>query len=307
MYHRILPCEKIGRDIQAGMYVNQVTFKQHLKFLTKYFSIVPIAELPYIFKGRSISSATKPHCVLTFDDGWYDFYEYAYPVLKAENIPATVFVPTDFIGTKDYFWTDRFAALLNKREQLKSSTVRQEPSLNELINEVENLGGSLESRLEKAIAILKNYPINEIENILSELSLRWNISLDQANRAFLTWEEIREMVHSDLVSFGSHTVSHKILTTLTDDEINRELVESKQRLINEQAVDPSFIPFCYPNGNYNKRIAKLVKDVGYSLAVTTKNGWNTVESNPFELKRIPIHQDMTATDAMFGCRIAGIF
>ena len=54
-----------------------------------------------------------------------------------------------------------------------------------------------------------------------------------------------------LVSSGSHTVAHKILTTLTDDEIRNELIESRKKLIAEQVVDPSFIPFCYPNGNYN--------------------------------------------------------
>jgi len=83
-------------------------------------------------------------------------------------------------------------------------------------------------------------------------------------------------------------------------------MRSRERLIAEQAVNSSFIPFCYPNGNYNQKIAKMVKDAGYSLAVTTKKGWNTAVSDPFELKRVSIHQDMTATEAMLGCRITGI-
>ena len=308
MYHRILPWEKTGIGIQAGMYVDQVTFEQHLKFLTRYFSIIPISELPNIIKGASRSIDTKPPCVLTFDDGWFDFYAYAYPILKLVNVPATVFLPTDFIGTKDCFWTDRFAALLIKREKLKRSALRQGPSLNRLVNEIDNLRGSMELRLEKAIEMLKNYPINEIENLLSELSVRWNIDLvGQGSRAFLTWEEIREMAHSGLISFGSHTARHLILTNLTDNEIQDELARSRVKLLSEDVVDESFIPFCYPNGNYNQKIAKMVKEAGYSLAVTTKNGWNTVASNPFELKRIPIHQDMTSSDAMLGCRIAGIF
>jgi peptidoglycan/xylan/chitin deacetylase (PgdA/CDA1 family) len=175
------------------------------------------------------------------------------------------------------------------------------------LHQLANFKGPFESLLEEAISTLKAYRNSEIEKIISDLAARWSVNNKLPDRAFMKWDEIREMKRSGLVSFGSHTVGHKILTTLTDDEINIELIESKKRLINEQAVDPSFIPFCYPNGNYNERIAKLVKDAGYSLAVTTKSGWNTFESNPFELKRIPVHQDMTATDAMFGCRIAGIF
>ena len=115
------------------------------------------------------------------------------------------------------------------------------------------------------------------------------------------------MAQSGLVTFGSHTVAHKILTTLADQEIRVELIESRKRLIAEQVVDPSFIPFCYPNGNHNDKIACMVKDTLYSLAVTTKKGWNNLESDPFTLRRIAIHQDMASTDAMFGCRIAGIF
>jgi hypothetical protein len=51
---------------------------------------------------------------------------------------------------------------------------------------------------------------------------------------------------------------------------------------------------------------KKVQEVGYNIAVTTKNGWNTNKTGRFELKRIGIHQDMTSNKAMFACRIAGL-
>ena len=50
-----------------------------------------------------------------------------------------------------------------------------------------------------------------------------------------------------------------------------------------------------------------VKEAGYDMAVTTNKGWNSSNSDPFTLKRIGIHNDMTSTEAMFACRIAGIF
>lgn len=94
---------------------------------------------------------------------------------------------------------------------------------------------------------------------------------------------------------------------MTEPEIRDELANSRKRLISEKAVDPVFIPFSYPNGNYTDRIAKMVRDAGYDLAVTTENGWNHNRSDLFALKRISIHQDMTSTEAMLGCRILGIF
>jgi peptidoglycan/xylan/chitin deacetylase (PgdA/CDA1 family) len=307
MYHRVIPRVEVRDYIQAGMYVVLETFEDHLKFFKKYFSVVPVRQLTCGSLSAKYMPKGKLPCVVTFDDGWYDFYKYAYPLLKAYQIPATVFLPTDFIGTNKWFWTDRLAYVLSQKWHSGGLITPQQLLLNSPLHQLANFKGPFESLLEEAISTLKAYRNSEIEKIISDLAARWSVNNKLPDRAFMKWDEIREMKRSGLVSFGSHTVGHKILTTLTDDEINIELIESKKRLINEQAVDPSFIPFCYPNGNYNERIAKLVKDAGYSLAVTTKSGWNTFESNPFELKRIPVHQDMTATDAMFGCRIAGIF
>ena len=90
-------------------------------------------------------------------------------------------------------------------------------------------------------------------------------------------------------------------------EIIDELIKSRDNRIAEYIVDTLFIPFCYPYGNYNENIARMVKEAGYSLAVTTKKGWNDARSDFFTLRRIGIHQDMASTKAMFGCRIAGIF
>ena len=166
--------------------------------------------------------------------------------------------------------------------------------------------GPLGSRMEGAVELLKACPNDEIEKAITELSVIWAMSPNPSGRAFVSWKEAKEMARSGLITFGSHTASHSILSMLEDSEIRHELVESRRRLIAEQVVDPAFIPFCYPNGNYNNRIVSMVRNTGYNLAVTTKNGWNNSESYPFTLRRVGMHQDMTSTEAMFACRIAGI-
>jgi len=328
MYHRVLP-EGERDGVQAGMYVKPESFEAHLIYLKKHFKIISLSELftylpsPPFRKGEKNQ---KPWCILTFDDGWYDFYEYAFPILKKFEAPATVFLSTDFIGTNKWFWTDRLINLLlhkqkagsmeqgikdkglgKERKKQGEEDKEQLRSSKGVVNQIENLKGPYESRMEKAIQILKPYRDEEIEEILSELSSRWSLIPDPQERPFLSWEEVREMAQSGLITFGSHTASHRILTTLGDDEIRDELMQSKDRLISEKVIDPSFIPFCYPNGNYNEKIVKMVKEAGYSLAVTTDNGWNTFGSDPFTLKRIGIHQDMASSEAMFGCRIIKLF
>jgi peptidoglycan/xylan/chitin deacetylase (PgdA/CDA1 family) len=289
------------------MYVEPDTLATHLRFLQQHFEIIPISALSYDPERNFSGSNGKSLCALTFDDGWYDFYEYVYPILKHYQIPATVFLPTNFIGTSKWFWTDRLTHLFVQKESQGNSEVSGPSSKNSLENLLQNLKGPKEIRLEKAIEELKVFREERIESVLSELSIRWKINPVPPSRSFLNWGEVREMAQSGLVSFGSHTRSHRILTTLEDKEILDELIRSKDRLIAEKAVDPSFIPFSYPNGNYNEKILKMVKEAGYNLAVTAENGWNDSNSNLFKLKRIGIHQDMAFSKSMFGCRISKIF
>lgn len=306
MYHRVIPRETAREGVQAGLYVESNTFERQLLWLKRFFSIVATSEIPFFLKRKSDAPNSKPVCILTFDDGWCDFHSNVFPILKANNVPATIFLTTDFIGTKNWFWTDRLAFLLHQR-----CTSKQSKELNNTVNDtlvyiLQNLEGSDESRLEKAIELLKGYPERDIERVIEELSSMWGLLSTPPGRAFLSWDEIRTMAQSDLITFGSHTASHRILTNLELAEVAYELVSSKEKLIAEKVVDPEFIPFCYPNGNFNDRIVKIAEKVGYNLAVTTNNGWNQGGSNPFTLRRVPIHQDMTYTEAMLGCRIVGL-
>jgi peptidoglycan/xylan/chitin deacetylase (PgdA/CDA1 family) len=307
MYHRVIPRKEAAKGIQAGMYVEPTTFRCHLQFLRKYLRIVAISEISSLSKGSFENLNAKPCCVLTFDDGWYDFYEYAFPILQDYQIPATVFLPTDFIGTRDWFWTDRLASLLSEMENFGKSTRRSRSSSSSLMNQLLELKGSYEIRLEKAINLLKTHRNNQIEEMLSELAQNGDLHPYPLGRAFLSWEEIKEMAQSGIVTFGSHTASHRILTTLQDNEIKDEMTKSREKLIAKKAVDSSFIPFSYPNGDYDEKIAKMAKEVGYSLGVTTHKGWNHYGSDAFNLRRIAIHQDIASTEAMLGCRIIDIF
>ena len=307
MYHRVVYSSETENHVEPGMYVEPETFQGQIGFLKNLFEIISFRDLYLkMFHKEPCNQRTKPLCILTFDDGWHDFYEYVFPILLDHGVPATVFLPTDYIGTNNLFWTDRFTYMFVRFKYIMKNKIDIKKSKNELINRLENLDGNKETILGKAINILKEYPNNIIEETLYELKNRWNIDKDISGPAFLTWEEVDVMSKSGIVSFGSHTASHKILTLLTEGEAWNELIKSKQTLCIRKVVDSNFIPFCYPNGYWNEKTAKLVENAGYSIAVTTDKGWNRYDSGLFSLKRIGIHQDMTITDEMMICRILGI-
>ena len=85
MYHRIIPQEEVKKLIQPGMYVTPSTFILHMKIYKELYDIVALSDIP-IKKSKK----NRPRVIITFDDGWYDFYRYAYPILCEHQIPATI-------------------------------------------------------------------------------------------------------------------------------------------------------------------------------------------------------------------------
>lgn len=302
-YHRILPNNYLSHWLQPGMYVHSHTFDNHLKFLSNYFDFCPIHSLNL----NKVPFLSKPACILTFDDGWRDFYDHAFPILKKHSVPATVFLPTGYIGTHRWFWTDRLGHALHSLENYPPSGSHDtRNTIENLVYSITRTTGSFSGKLEQSISLLKQYPSDTIENVLSYLE---SLAGDNTGgeRAFLSWDEVRDLKKSGLVSFGSHTVNHSILTNIENDqEVEKELSDSKSELIRQGAVGENEpIPFCYPNGNYNQAIKEKVSKV-YDWACTTKSGMNGPDSDPHALRRIALHEDMSNSNGLLGCRILNI-
>jgi hypothetical protein len=111
-YHRVLSKREMDEMyIQPGMYVSQDVFEKQMQFLKEYFTVVSFGELLDLWKQKTYDP-NKRYCVITFGDGWLDNYLYTFSVLKKYQIPATIFLPTNYVGTNDWFWPDRLGTLL---------------------------------------------------------------------------------------------------------------------------------------------------------------------------------------------------
>ncbi|MBR3632692.1 MAG: polysaccharide deacetylase family protein [Elusimicrobiaceae bacterium] len=91
---------------------------------------------------------------------------------------------------------------------------------------------------------------------------------------YITWDQARQMQQSGLVEFGSHTASHARLRQLSDEEILKELQESKKKIERELGV--ACRAFCYPfgSGGFDKRVRPLIFQAGYEFDFSTKQGIN---------------------------------
>ena len=102
---------------------------------------------------------------------------------------------------------------------------------------------------------------------------------------YLTWDQMREMEQNG-ISIQSHTMNHRALEELDDDQIRAELADSKQRL--EEKLGHPIQYLAYPTGTYNLHIAGLAKEAGYDAAFTVKYGNVDLGSNVYALERMPV-------------------
>lgn len=113
---------------------------------------------------------------------------------------------------------------------------------------------------------------------------------------FITWDQVREMQKNGIV-FGSHTVNHKSLTSLTKEQIMDELTQSRDEITRQLGKPPKY--FAYPTGTYNSGIEDMVRAVGYKAAFTIQYGQVGADSDLYALERIPIFKGQKTFRSFF--------
>ena len=118
----------------------------------------------------------------------------------------------------------------------------------------------------------------------------------------LTWPQVQEMARHG-VAFGAHTMTHRSLTELTPDEIEREVIESRDVVADK--VGAPVETFCYPRGHFDERVKQVVRAAGFRIACTTMPGCVTPDTHPFSLRRTFIARDDSLRD--FARKLDGSF
>lgn len=301
MYHRVLTREEIKRTFShAGIVVEKEVFEKHMRFIKKEFTVVGEEEFNSRLKeGNPFETAT---CLVTFDDGWLDNATNAFPVLKEHGIPALVFLSAGHMGSEEPFWQERMKAMLE--------TISDENTTGGIrLLESYGLSASLSRRelsagISNFVYSRKSCEPGRITGILRDISAHVGTKPAQKTDRFLDWGHVKSMM-SSRIGFGSHGVSHSLLTMIPAAEADFEIGESRRVIEKRTGRAPD--SFSYPNGDFNDGTAALARKHGYAVAFTTKRGFVRHTDDPFRLKRVNIHNDATMTVPMFFCRMLGVF
>lgn len=275
MFHRVGP----AKNAWLLTPTNTSDFEDQMKYLSKTHKILSLNELATCLQvGKPLA---KKVAVVTFDDGYRDNYRYAFPILKKYKIPATVFLVTGHIDTGNLFWFDKIRYIIwnTKIKRLKLDGFG-DFSLNSINNRLLSVFTIVE-KLKKIKDETKNHLMEKLINI-SKVDIPYDLGQD----VILSWDEVKEMNEWG-IDFGAHTISHPILTKIPLEQAKFEILQSKKDI--EKRLEQSVYTFAYPNGTYedfNTKIIDLVKESGFTCAVTTIPTIKASRMNLYKLGRL---------------------
>jgi peptidoglycan/xylan/chitin deacetylase (PgdA/CDA1 family) len=267
VFHRVVPVgEKKDFNPNREMSIEATYFEAVIRLLHDLeFEIVNLSEARRRLLGAG--SARRFAC-LTFDDGFADNYQHAFPICRRLGVPMVVYLCTGLINRESVNWGPGLEAGLETTRHARFEFAGSR-------NEFQCVDARGKQRAFRAIGnLFRSAPPARQHALADTLSDALGVDIRAIGDAnTLTWESISDMHASGLVEFGAHSVSHPNLKTLGEDAARTEIEDSRCEISHRLGTPVEH--FAYPYGGRNaagKREFALCKQIGFKTAVTTLHG-----------------------------------
>jgi peptidoglycan/xylan/chitin deacetylase (PgdA/CDA1 family) len=263
-YHRVVEdfAASAATSIPS-MLVSRQMLERHLDWLGRRFRFVSLDAVGARLDGSDVSG--DPIAAITFDDGYRDFYDHAFPLLMRKGIPAAVFVVTDLVDTTGVQTHDKLYLLLARHAAARG----MRPGT--LGGFLQNLGVPVpgvdgNTPYQATRALLEALPQDTLQKVVAALELELSISEDTF-RPFhsLTWEMLDRIQRAGM-TIGSHTKTHVMMTNESGQRIVDEVAGSREEI--EKRLGRSVRHFAYPSGQFNTASVNAVANAGYQFGYT---------------------------------------
>jgi peptidoglycan/xylan/chitin deacetylase (PgdA/CDA1 family) len=232
VYHRVTAAEPPEHEIVPS--VTPMLFRRQLEALADVGNIVPLDEIV-----RDRDRHSRPRFAITLDDDSATHFEDALPALIELGAPATFFLSgRSFHGLGPY-WFEQLERLVAERG----------------IEPVARLVGAATDRIDDVILACEFDP-----------ALQERIEAEAPDAPpHLGSQEILQLSRAGM-AIGFHTLSHKVLVGLDDDEVAAALVFGRKEI--EDVIGRPLVHFAYPHGKADRRTATMARQAGYEAAWT---------------------------------------
>ena len=270
----------------------RAVFERQMRHIARQYKVVTVKGL----LDHLSSDSAETVVAVTFDDGYRDNYDNAFPVLRQYGLPATIFLTTGGLDSREPLWFEVLAGALKTTSREFLDLELDVPRRFWLRTDDERLcaNGELFAALRRMTDEERQ---RRLPTILRELG-----APDAARRTnmMLTWDQVREM-NQQGIDFGGHTVTHPYLSRLTREQVQWEISECKRRI--ESELQSPVAHFAYPNGREEDFTAwnkDVLRGAGYEAAVTTVWGMNFPSTDRLELRRGGAWEQ---DEALFACKM----
>lgn len=274
MYHRFPSTFANGRG-------GSEFFERQVKYIREHYQPYTLAGL--IQYADQHGKMPEHAVVITVDDGYRDFYDVAFPILRKHGVPATLYATTGFVDGRLWLWPDKVTWVLeNAREVVVDAKIGS--VMFHKLQSCENLYNTYWRTL---IAYGLSIPDDEKQAFISDLAGVFGLELPEATPEEFTpisWDQLRE-VEAAGMEVGGHTVTHPTLGQVTEAQAQYEIYGCRDELIEHLGDKPR--TFCYPNGqpsDFQDFLLPMVEQAGYLGAVTAFPDSKGIE-NRFAMRR----------------------
>lgn len=300
MYHRVH-----SEGDPLGLTVKPDSFDRQLRLLKDRY---PVVSLDQAVEELGAGTLNRHVFVITFDDGYRDNFLHAYPILSRHGIPATIFVTCEPLDHGHFGWS-RFDEVI-----LRSTAPEIDLSAHGL-----GIIGLAGPEARKAALVHLHRELKKLDDggrrsVMAAVESTLGGDDGAGDRIMLSWDEVRIMVSGGLVSIGSHTLTHPILTRIPPEQASVEIKESKRRI--ERETGARIDHFAYPNGgwsDFDADIVRLTRESGYRSACATIPGTNRPGADLFSLRRLAVTPDVYEapggrfSEGLFVARISALW
>lgn len=286
-YHRIGdPWETpLDREVYSA---TAEGFDDQVRFCKANADVVTTDDLPEVLRDRRRRGR---YVLITFDDGYRDNYETAFPILRARGVPATFFITTGFIDEPRLSWWDEISWMIHTSRR----SVLELPDWHPAPVPFDEPGR--ERAIRTVLNRFETLPSDQTDEYLGAIALAAGTGRpfgELGCGAWMTWDMIREMKAHGMV-FGGHSVTHPVLSRTDPDRQEEEVRHCGERLTAE--LGQPMTAFSYPVGQpfaFNESTRDCLRRAGVRHAFSYYGGFRRHDdADDLDIRRIPVEIDTT--------------